>query len=143
MNRLEIIHQLIELYKLTDKTRKREIIYKRFFIYNELRQAGLTFSQIGEIFGKNHATIMYGISVQNDLLRFKDAVYLAEIETLKQALGDSKFPNVKKLFKGELGADLKRDVMLISTMPSLKRLKRRIKMGYYENSFQQIEQEAE
>jgi hypothetical protein len=143
MNRLELIHQLIELYKLTDKTRKREIIYKRYFIFNELRQAGLSLMQIGEIFGKNHATIIHGLTVHQDLLRYKDAIYLTETQVLKDTLGDSKFPDVKRLFKGEIGADLKRDVMLISSLNSLRSLKRRIKMGYYENSFQQIEQEAE
>jgi hypothetical protein len=134
MNRLEIIHHLIKVFELKNKTRKREVIYKRYFIYNELRRAGLNLMQIGEIFDKHHSTIIHGITIHNDLLRFKDAFYLLETKVLQDALGDSEFPNVKNLFKNESDADLKRDVLLISTMPSLKRLKRRIVMGYYETN---------
>ncbi len=37
-------------------------------LFNELREAGLNLMQIGEIFSKNHATIIHGLRVHKELL---------------------------------------------------------------------------
>ena len=51
-NRIAIIHELIEKYDLTNKCRNRGLIYKRAFLYNELRTSGFSLTQLGEIFGR-------------------------------------------------------------------------------------------
>jgi hypothetical protein len=44
MNRLEKINELIEKYGLKNNTRKRDVLFKRYFVYNELRIYGLSLS---------------------------------------------------------------------------------------------------
>jgi hypothetical protein len=78
MNRLALIHDFIEIHGLKNKLRKRELVYKRYYIYNELREAGLNLMQTAEVFGKNHASIFHGLRMHSDMIRFRDAVYASE-----------------------------------------------------------------
>jgi chromosomal replication initiation ATPase DnaA len=66
-NRIALIHELIEAYDLTSKCRDRGLIYKRAYLYHELRTSGFSLSQIGEIFGKHHATIIHGLRTHKNL----------------------------------------------------------------------------
>jgi len=123
MNRLELIREYIDLNQLNFKSRKRSVIYKRYYLYNELRQYGMTFMDIGLMFDRDHSTIQHGVRVHNDMLSYKDPNYIFETKPVADYLGESKFLEEMKLYKRQKTYD-------------------RIKFGYYENSFQQIEQEA-
>jgi len=71
MTKLELIEEIIEQYKLWSKNRSREYIYKRYYLYNELRVLGFSLDEIGKMFGgKHHATIIHGLRQHEDLHRF-------------------------------------------------------------------------
>ena len=134
MNRLEKINYLIEKYSLKEKTRKRDVIFKRYYIYNELRNYGLSLNMIGEIFGKNHATILNGLRVHNDMLISKNVDYISETSIIKSTLDGLDFPDVSPFFKKGKYYDLKEDILNANSFYLFKRIQRRVKMGFYEKN---------
>lgn len=134
MNRLEKINDLIEKYSLKEKTRRRDVLFKRYYIYNELRNYGLSLSMIGEIFGKNHATILHGLRVHKDMLSYRDVDYVAETCAIQADLDGLEFPNISKVFKRDRYYDLKEDLLEAKNFITFKRIQRRLKMGFYEKS---------
>ena len=134
MNRLEKINELIEKYGLKNNTRKRDVLFKRYFVYNELRNYGLSLSMIGEIFGKNHATILNGLRVHKDMLSYRDSDYTAETYAMQAELDGLDFPNVSGVFKRDRYYDLKQDLLEARHFYTFKRIQRRVKMGFYEKN---------
>ena len=134
MNRLEKINDLIEKYGLKNTTRRRDVLFKRYFIYNELRNYGLSLSMIGEIFGKNHATVLHGLRVHKDMLSYRDVDYIAETCAIQAELDGLEFPNISKVFKRDRYYDLKEDILNANTFLLFKRIQRRVKMGFYEKN---------
>jgi hypothetical protein len=92
--------------------------------------------QIGEIFSKNHATIIHGLRVHKELLSYKDADYVAETKCLADYLGEAKFLYNSAFFKRPKEYDLRQDVLDASNYKQFKRVQRRIKMGFYEKNLQ-------
>lgn len=129
-NRIAIIHELIERYDLTNKCRDRGLIYKRYFLYNELRTSGFSLTQIGEIFGKHHASIIHGLKTHENLTGYGDEDYKHETFQLKEQLAGSVliFPEQKNSRK----ADLKTDIIEAKSIRDFKRIRRRVKLGVYE-----------
>lgn len=128
-NKIAIIHELVEAYDLRNKRRDRGLIYKRYFLYNELRTSGFSLSQIGEIFGKHHATIIHGLRTHKDLTGYGDEDYKHETYQLKEQLEGSViiYPNEKRQVR-----DLKTDIIDARTIRDFKRIRRRVKLGVYE-----------
>ena len=129
-NKIAIIHELVEAYDLRNKCRDRGLIYKRYFLYNELRTSGFSLSQIGEIFGKHHASIIHGLKTHENLMGYNDEEYKNETFQLKEQLAGSVliFPEQKNARK----ADLKTDIIEAKTIRDFKRIRRRVKLGVYE-----------
>jgi hypothetical protein len=133
-NRIAIIHELIEKYDLTNKCRDRGLIYKRAFLYNELRTSGFSLTQIGEIFGKHHATIIHGLRTHKDLMGYRDEEYRNETIQLKEQLEGSVilYPEDTRKVR-----DLKTDILDARTIRDFKRIRRRVKLGVYEKVLEQ------
>ena len=136
MNRLTSIHELIEKYGLLNKSRRRDVLFKRYYLYNELRTCGLSLSEIGRVFNKNHATILHGLRVHKDLTSYRDVDYVAETCALQAYLDGAELPDVSKVFKTQKDYDLKTDILKAHNLASFKRVQRRIKMGFYEEILQ-------
>ena len=132
MNRLQLITELIDKYELKNKSRIRDVLFKRYYLYNELRELGFSLSQIGSFFGKNHATILHGLRVHKDLSSYRDADYLAETCALEAYLNGSELPDINKIFKTQKDYDIKTDILKAHNLASFKRIQRRVKMGFYE-----------
>ena len=121
MNRLEKILELIEKDGLVSKNRHRHLIDKRSYMFNALREEGFTFQKIGELFKRNHATIINGIKKHKHLTKHKDYDYT--INT--------------KLYKEELQSDyieprsLEDDVIRCQDLKELKLIQERLIMGKY------------
>jgi hypothetical protein len=94
--------------------------------------------QIAEIFGKNHATIINGLRVHRELLSYKDADYISETKIISEYLGDSKFLNDLNLYKRKKVYDLRQDVLNSTNFQHVKRIQRRIKLGFYEKKEESI-----
>ena len=81
---IETIAQYAKDNGLTEKNRKREIVYKRNYLYKYLVESGYTLSETGRIFNKDHASVIHGVKqyelfkddemfldvVQNEMLAF-------------------------------------------------------------------------
>jgi hypothetical protein len=132
MNRLALINELIEKYGLLNKSRRRDVLYKRYYLYNELRICGLSLSDIGRYFDKNHATILHGLRVHKDLTSYRDADYIAETCALQAYLDGAELPDISKVFKTRKDYDIKTDILKAHNMAAFKRIQRRVKMGFYE-----------
>lgn len=129
-NKIALIHELIESYNLKDKTRERGYLYKRYFLYNELRTCGFSLTNIGYIFDKNHATIIHGLRVHKDLTGYQDEDYRNETYQLKEYLTGSVL--VLPPQNGRLVRDLKTDILDARTIREFKRIRKRVKLGVYE-----------
>lgn len=134
MNRLEKINELIEKYSLKENTRRRDVLFKRYFIFNELRVYGLSLSMIGEIFGKNHATVLNGLRVHKDMLSYRDADYASETAAIQAELAGLEFAWISSPFKRDRYYDLKEDILQAKNFITFKRIQRRVKMGFYEKN---------
>ena len=61
------VEQLIDELDLKSKCRKRELVYTRLVLFQYLRNQKMTMYAIGNIFNKDHSTIVYGLK-QYELL---------------------------------------------------------------------------
>tara|TARA_R110000868_G_scaffold340202_2_gene600852 strand:+ start:366 stop:776 length:411 start_codon:yes stop_codon:yes gene_type:complete len=78
------IVQFIEDNNLRSTSRKREIVYMRAYMYKYIKVVHkLSFTAIGHMFGKDHATIMHNIRTHDDLTKTKDKIYNETVLTLK------------------------------------------------------------
>jgi hypothetical protein len=76
---IAIAHQ----HGLVKKSRKRDIVYKRQYMFSELRKS-LTFEQIAHIFEMNHSTVIYGISQHDLFMKQNDMIYMKVISEIYQ-----------------------------------------------------------
>lgn len=134
MTRLERIYELIEIHNLRDKSRVSQMLYKRHFVFAELQQAGLTLTKIGQLFGKNHATVINGIKVHKNMLSYQDREYLNIIAPLVEYLSGYEHAPVEYKYARREKDELKEDILAVNNMHSLRRLKRWINQGYYEKN---------
>lgn len=118
---IEIINY-IDRNDLKAKHRYRHYVYKRCYLYNMLRQEGLTFSQIGSLFNKNHATVLHGLRTHQDLMAVKDHIYLEYVEELRVI-----FDNHSENY------DLIYDILNCYCLQNLKKIKMRIRNNLYKD----------
>lgn len=59
-------------FKIRDRSRKRELVIFRQCCYKISRVQGFSLTSIGQAFGRDHATVMYGIKVIETLLDVND-----------------------------------------------------------------------
>jgi chromosomal replication initiation ATPase DnaA len=80
---IKVINKSLNL-DITQKTRKREVVYARFIFYHKLRYAKkyYSFQMIADYLGKDHASVIHGIK-QYELLKeyddFKEIIDKVEI----------------------------------------------------------------
>ncbi len=114
------ILQFIEDNKLASRHRYRHLTYKRFYLYNLLREEGLTLYEIARIFNRDHASVIHGLRVHNDLISIKDRIYLDTLEELMLI-----FENYHEEHS------LVEDVMNCFSLQQIKKIKFRIKNNLY------------
>jgi hypothetical protein len=85
-NFITSIQYLIDYYDLKQICRRQGIIYKRYFLYDQLRKANYSLSAIGRIFNKNHASVLHGLRMHQVYIKSKDKVYLLHTEPIRKHL---------------------------------------------------------
>jgi hypothetical protein len=114
------IQYLIEFYELKQVCRRQDIIYKRYFLYDQLRKANYSLSAIGRIFDKNHASVLHGIRMHNVYTKSKDKVY-------KMYTADI----VKRLITIPQEASIKEAVLNADNWDEIVQIKLQITEGYF------------
>jgi hypothetical protein len=118
---IDKIKYMIELYNLCDKSRQRELVYKRYYLFSELKKLGLNLSEIGRMLEKDHVTVMHGLKVDNQFQNY-DKIYDDAIAPIKDYL----YPPVQtpkySIFE---------DVMKCNNTTDLRIIKERIENDQY------------
>tara|TARA_R110001583_G_scaffold87009_6_gene227000 strand:- start:3763 stop:4071 length:309 start_codon:yes stop_codon:yes gene_type:complete len=82
------IRQVIEFDNLKEKSRKRHISHKRFylmwFMRNELR---MNLGDIAHEFNMHHSSIIHAIKYHNNSIEIKDVDYKNNIQIITEFLG--------------------------------------------------------
>jgi len=88
--------KICEKLGLTKKSRKQEVVYQRYAVYNFLRKnTGLSLEAIGKCFNQNHATVMHGLKTYDLYTEQNDTVFLWNIQEVELMLND--YENVRLL----------------------------------------------
>ena len=117
---IELIKQIIEQDGLGNKNRKREIVHRRIYLFNQLRKDGYTLKRIGGLFNMNHATILHGLKTFQDLSDINDKVFQHDIEYYKLLLS---------LESPEL--DLRKEITEAKNLIDLRKIQSRIKNNLF------------
>jgi len=88
---IEKIKYMIELHNLISTKRSRGIVYKRYYLFSELKKLGLNLSEIGRMLEKDHVTVMHGLNVDNQFQNC-DKIYDDAIAELKYYLYPGQAP---------------------------------------------------
>lgn len=83
MDRIQQIKELIILDELNSKSRERDKIYKRSYLYAILREEGWHLAKIGKLFKRNHATVINALKV-HDAFYDNDKIYMRHIKYYDQ-----------------------------------------------------------
>ena len=75
------IMDLAEKHGLKVRNRKRELVYKRYYLWSELRRWH-SLASIGEMFGMDHCSVLHGLKQHNTWMRSKDFEYLRTINEI-------------------------------------------------------------
>ena len=82
---------MIELHNLISTKRSRVIVYKRYYLFSELKKLGLNLSEIGRMLEKDHVTVIHGLNVDNQFQNC-DKIYDDIIAPIKDYLYPSDRP---------------------------------------------------
>jgi len=82
---IDKIKYMIELHDLTTNSRKREQVYKRYYIYSELQKSKLNLCEIGKMVNRDHSSVIHGIK-QHKYYHKCDKLYDDAIAPIKDYL---------------------------------------------------------
>jgi hypothetical protein len=126
---MDIIQQVEELIiqdELQNKSRQRDRIYKRSYLYAILREEGWNLSQIGRLFNRNHATVINGLKSYDNYYG-KDKIYDRYVKHY-----DSIFkPSIEEVMVSKDA--IFQDIMNCYNTTELRFIKERIVSGWYES----------
>ena len=71
---IDKIKQLIKEHKLDTNSRARSKTYQRAYLYSLLKEEGLNLSQIGRMFNRDHASVIYALKIHKIFCK-KDVIY--------------------------------------------------------------------
>lgn len=111
---LEKIIFKIEKDELAKQCRYREKVYKRMFIYNLLYGHDFGVTEIGRLFGRNHASIINALNKYNDLISMKDKCFLTIISGYAEFFEQHDVNNLRYSIKYDLrNATSSRDLTIM------------------------------
>ena len=124
-NLIERIHEIIETENLRERTKKPNKVHRRWFIFSYLRKNNFIYREIAEIFGMNHATIIYGITQAELFERSKDEMFLIDTLDLFDEF-NNKTIKIKE-------RNLIQDILESKNLYDLTKIKKRLQNNVYKN----------
>lgn len=79
--------KIAEEHNLIRKCRNQPLVYKRYYIFNELRKE-LTLEAIARLFQMNHSTVLYGLKQHDLFMRMNDRIYINIVSELFQKVNE-------------------------------------------------------
>ena len=123
---VEKIEQLIEQYDLASKSRERDKVYFRSYIYWLLRESGWIMSDIGNLFNRDHATVINGLKVHEAYYK-KDKVYMRFVRKLDEIFN----PTIDEIMIAK--DTIFHDIMNCHNTTELRLIKEKIVTGWYDS----------
>ena len=123
---VEKIEQLIEQYDLASKSRERDKVYFRSYIYWLLREDGWIMSDIGNLFNRDHATVINGLKVHEAYYK-KDKVYMRFVRKLDEIFN----PSIDEIMIAK--DTIFHDIMNCHNTTELRLIKEKIVTGWYDS----------
>lgn len=114
--------RVIEMYGLDGKSRMRTLVYRRAYIMAKLRQIGCTYEMIGELFNKDHATVVYAVKNHDYYIKVGDMPYRLAVEPVKTTF---------KQMNQEVQLNIFSDVLSCVDFNDLLLIKEKIHSGLY------------
>ena len=122
LNKVKNAKQVIEAFNLYGRSRNRELVYRRAYIMAKLRQIGCTFEMIGELFGKDHSTVVYAVKNHDYFVKVNDLPYKLAVEPVKTTF---------KIMNQEVQLNIYSDVLSCLDFNDLLLIKEKIHNGMY------------
>ena len=133
-NKINKVKEVIEKDGLITKSRYRTFLDRRSYLYAMLHKEGMSLVEIGQLFDKTHATIINGIRNHYAYTRYKDELYLYNIQEYIQIFNNSKKLEEDMLEKVEpkyTESQLIEDILNCDNLLMLAKIKRRITRNEY------------
>lgn len=133
-NRIDKVKEVIEKDGLITKSRYRTFLDRRSYLYAMLNKNGMSLVEIGKLFDKTHATIINGIRNHHAYTRYKDELYLYNVQEYIQIFNNSKKLEEDMLEKVEpkyTESQLIEDILNCDNLLMLAKIKRRITRNEY------------
>lgn len=86
---LEKITSLINSDQLNVKSRSQIKCHRRYYLFAKMRERGLSLQQIGDYFGRDHATVIHGIKMNDIYIEQQDFKYLKDTEEYDNLFQDN------------------------------------------------------
>jgi hypothetical protein len=128
---LDLVIQFIKEKGLDKKCRKREKAYVRQYLIYKLRNTNLyAWSELGKLFNRDHSTMIYAYR-QHEALK-TDRFYLRSIQEAANVFDDATLQYVPE------PRDIFTDLQKANNLYGLRRIKRWIKEGLYEQQIEKL-----
>ena len=124
---IDKINALIDQYDLASKSRERDKVYFRSYIYWLLREDGWIMSDIGNLFNRDHATVINGLKVHEAYYK-KDKVYMRFVRKLDEIFN----PSIDEIMIAK--DTIFHDIMNCHNTTELRLIKEKIVTGWYDNT---------
>lgn len=109
------VKQLIKLAeenKLIRKCRNQSLVYRRYYLFNELRKE-LTLEAIARLFKMNHCTVLYGLKQHDMFMKMNDRIYINAVADLFERINEF---NIRDLDPGNVHMKITNDENQFITM---------------------------
>lgn len=84
LEHLKEVENYIELAGLNTPSRKRHLVYQRYYLCAYLKEQGLTLESIGNMFGRDHSTAFNALKQHLNLLQTNDSLYASLTAHLRE-----------------------------------------------------------
>lgn len=125
-SKIDKVKELIIQDELDTKSRKRDRIYKRSYLYAILREEGWNLTNIGSLFNRDHATVINALRIFDNYYH-KDNIYDRYIRHYDVIFK----PDMTDLMKSK--NDIYKDILECNNTTALKQIKDNILSGLYDN----------
>jgi hypothetical protein len=109
------VKQLITIAEennLSRKCRKQDLVYKRYYLFSELRKE-LTLEAIASMFNLNHSTIIHGLNQHDKYMKMNDRIYINCVANLFEKVNEF---NIRELDPGNVHMKITNDQDSFVTM---------------------------
>ena len=120
---IEKITYKINKDNLIKKCRKREVVFKRMFIYNVMYNHDYKVTHIGRMFNRNHASIINALQTYNNLKSNKDPELIAVLSEYMDYFEQHDISKIEY--------SIKKDLINATTFRDLTIMRKRMKNDLY------------